>query len=639
MIFLFLASRHEWNDLGLASGWCGLLEISGLSRFLIIIFPHRSPITLWTLVVLVGGLCSVAVGQRLLRRRGWLMALPWLLGLSMLVLRSYFPQFDVDSLMYHLVAVRWFQDRSFLPPLQREAAMITNWIYFVGFEEFLTIPGLVRDLPLCAGLIGGLLKILSILTVVCLIPRQTPIFRYLAVFFFLVDDHFVYSGQNCFVYLNPSLIPLTTLIVWLSWRGARGHTQRLWMAFALGAGITSVKYHGLAFSSIPVAAFLWRIMKKMRFRREIPLPSKESALCLLAGLLPVVGVYGINLWETGSPLVLSGPFKAQHLGRGTEMLDSLWGHWSTGFLHPLRRLIYPGNLAMKAVAVLLIPSLVLWILSVWRGRSANKWVSKRWLDFTVLAWIISQVWVIIAEVSKANESRYPRYVMGLSILGLFTFVLALRPSFKCFIPSLDAHRSRIWAGLQWVAGLCVMLWIFAISDTHYVNVPPTLRPSWGRLFQFIQAKWRGPCESLDPASPWMKGMLMDYVPRNIPRLRQGLEKLERESGLALTRGDGLVVYSNYMTWPSVILSNNAILLELYSGGGYLRLPKGLQTLTQAGVRYAIVPKQTAQGWDAPWIRRSPFGPTELLEFNFQQVWESADMRIVDLRKPLVLHRQ
>src|SRR5258706_11594752 len=176
-VAISVACRFDRTPYGWAVAWSVLFLLAGLFRILIQWLPVAAPAISFgvTLVAAIWGLRTLKVPRQ---GRAWLFALPWLVGIVFLLMRSYFPQCDVDSMLYHVMSVRWLQDRHTLLALQRLPGVIHECVYLVGFEEFLSIPGLLGDLPLCAGLVGGVIKALGIFTLVSCVPRSCHILRY-----------------------------------------------------------------------------------------------------------------------------------------------------------------------------------------------------------------------------------------------------------------------------------------------------------------------------------------------------------------------------------------------------------------------------------------------------------------------------
>lgn len=626
IIALSAMSRPANIDRGLAFAWGALFALAAFFRLLIECWPAHGPsIGLYATVILAAG-CLSFLGPRLrFHRHGWFMAIPWMLAIVLLWVRSYFPQCDVDSLEYHLVFVRWLQDRAHLSEIQRHAEMITNWLYGTGFEEFLSIPGLAGDLPLCGGLVAGVLKILTLLTIVLLLPARATFWRYVASFLLLIDDHFFFSAQSRYVYLNLSMIPLIPLTLWLAWRGWRGNSDRSWLALAMALGLFSAKYYGVFLLPVAGGAFLYRLSQGLNR------PRKETLFILLASIALAATVFGFHYASTGVWMPPRGLAENPAFFRGTEGVDRyiLSGGFLAAFAHPVRRLVFSGNIALKMTAVLIGPTLMLWF---WvRRLNGNKRIfSLRWLEWSALCFIGAQLWAFIAYSLYPIESRYPRYAMGLAILGVASLVLSSR---RCLMRMAGTWQGiiRRWSGLtEWGVGCILFAFIVLTLDTRYYNVGPSYRPHWRSIVQCAEWKWQGH-RSLDANAPYLRPILHDYAADNVPALEQCLQQIDKQSGTQLGTGAQLLIGAPYQNWPGALLANNAVLSGLVAGGGYLRFSGGAADLIRQDIRYAIVPKSLpSNGRLGPYVRRGVWGALEGVSFEDKAICESQDMKVVRL---------
>lgn len=615
---LVMAAHFQWRDTGWAAAWCALFVLAGTFRFLMEALPIQGPYIAYGFTFLLA-VCLLCTCKHALHKISWFLILPWVACVLLIGIRSYFPQFDIDSLDYHLSAVQWLSDRATLPKLYQHAEVIKSWYYIVGFEEWLSIPGLAWDLGLTGGLVGGVIKILGLCTLISLIPAAWPLLRYAAAFLLLVDDHFFFSGQSRYVYLNPSLIPLTALMLHLSWRGARGHSQRLWLAWALAGGIASVKYLGLYFLPIPFIASLFRGIPQI--------PNRLSRWALGSALLLGGSVFGLHYMHTGNPVapVPNRFFILDPFYRGTEvflhyfMQESFWQACS----QPLRRLIYPGNWAMKAVAVLILPSFLLLGIRFFSKLQRRLRVSQRRLDFAVLSFLIVQAWAILAHyIASIEKSRYPRYTMGIAILGLLSGLIAFRKTLRFNVPR----------PFQVVLGWGSFLFLLITLDTRFYNIAPPQRPDWAHLKAFAIAKLNGQRKSLEFDAPYLKDLLLHEIQTDFPLLRERLRELEKESGVQASLGEGVACQGSFGTWPNALFAQRTIVLSIPEGGGYLRFANGRQGLWDAGIRYLILPPDFISGGEkGPFVRRGD-GLLEPVLFYSKPLFQGQFLKLVRLAR-------
>jgi hypothetical protein len=617
---LGVIARRGLTPRNCALVWFAFFLIAAFSRFWIQSAPQSAAAAGFFLTALLAILAwrSPGAGPKLRRTD-----LPWILGAALILPRSYFPQCDVDSMLYHVMGVQWLHDRAFLPALQQLPGAQHLWIYLLGFEEFLSIPGLLGDLPLAAALVGGILKAFGIATLVSLVPTAWPLLRAAVAYVVLLDDAYVFSGLNRSVYLNPSLIPLNALMVWFLWRAWRGQRSALVWAIALALGVGSVKYHGLYFSVLPFLAATGFLLRE----RRPPSLSNASLFALCAGGALALSVFGLHWVETGNPLAPSGSFFQQRLVRGVEYLQLGFAHssWWEAARHPLRRLIFPGAIAFKATAVLLFPAIGLWMLQWVRPVQGLR---RRWIGLAVFCFVLSALWTITTEAIRHSESRYPRYAAGIATLGLAATALALRKR----IPWRKRSKQ-----VELALGFGVFAFFAYSLDRRQVNIPLDVRPTWRDIAWVARARLEGR-PSLRADAPYLARIVEPYIPGNLPEIAGCLERLEPIEGLRLTRGDGLAIY--WSLWPLPMVAPNAILLDWWNGGGYLQLPNGAASLMEGGVHFAIVPREMRSGepWflnpgslGGPYVRQGAYGPLERIRFETEPLCVTRDLKLVRIR--------
>jgi hypothetical protein len=168
---LVIAGARKWKPEGWAQAWVYLIGVSAGFRILLWLLPNESPL-LSRGVIFLGLALALARAKWKAHLRYYRISLPnlaFVLLAALVMARSIFPNYDVDSLSYHLSAIRWLYHKSSLPDLQAHAQGVYLAYRVIGFEEFLGIPALDADLGLWSGLIGGWLKVLTLFSVLSLV--------------------------------------------------------------------------------------------------------------------------------------------------------------------------------------------------------------------------------------------------------------------------------------------------------------------------------------------------------------------------------------------------------------------------------------------------------------------------------------
>jgi hypothetical protein len=598
--FACYAGARGGPERRLAFAWLALFALAGIFRVALEIAPGPAP-------ALCGGLLFLALGwvgwglprARVSLRRG---DAYWIALLVFLGARSFFPQFDVDSLLYHLAGVKYLAVRGSLPAYQQHSEVASLWYDWLGPEESLLAPVARLDLGIAGGLLGGVFKAVSVFTVVALVPRRAFLLRAVAAFLLLVDDHFFFSGQCRFVYLNPTLVGLLALGCWCTWRAWRCPRVFALPAILVLVMATAVKLHGIFFLAGALAILTIALVR----RRANPL-LKANVPMLGCAAVGVAGFFLLKWITLGSPLA---PFdflfwRADHAWRGTEYLLGAQAKKSAAaVLHaPWRALIFPGNLAMKAVVVLLVPAA---LLAAFRSRR-NRW----FLDALAL-FAATAAWALLSHYLNPEESRYPRYVFGAAVLGLAHFGLGLR----------HVAGARYFAvPVSHAIALFLVARLVLTVDTRYFNVPTGERPHWENIAGFARSLGRFP--SVSPRNSYLKGLLVDFQYTDVAVLEPCWESLPEplRSG-----GAGLVAFPFDSPWPALLIAPGAVFGTPVEGGGSLRRIDGVGDLAKAGIRFALVPKDPA----AP-----PKAGPNALRFEGETICESAHMRLLRLEGVLV----
>ena len=401
--------------------------------------------------------------------------------IAIFILRGLLPQFDLDSLNYHLPALEWLYQRPLLPLAQRTFVGQDFERFWIGTEDFSSIPGLLGNLPLYAGIMGSVFKCLTFATLVSLVPRSVFIVA-LTGLLLIFDDHFLFSGQNSTVFLNPAFIGVAALAVHFSLRAVRGHSSSAWTAVALSLQVCAIKFHGLYF-------FIWigvPILLLLGVRLTggtMKWPKRRDWALLFSGSLAVFSFYGLNLLNTGTPFYpfSFGPFKTA----ASSMADKIVDLNESGILRILSErsfhiMTYPGNLALKAVAVLFLPAL---ILIFWK-RPFGFRLKRRNLTTGFIYFLICTGWVVLMTRLDSREARYdgryPRLIFGIAVLGLAHVTMSLR-ALWCSLWNFP----RLTRALRLGSPVLVFLFCATLIDHHATNVPLESRPSWKDIAGYL----------------------------------------------------------------------------------------------------------------------------------------------------------
>lgn len=566
---LLIAGAHRYRIAGWARAWLYLAATTVAFRLFLWVFPAESPLLSRLLIFAgLGALSWFYLGRRnppgRHLRPTWTQ-LPFVLIAVFVMARNAFPNYDVDSLSYHLAATRWLTVKHLLPDLQREAHGVYLAYRFIGLEEFLGIPANDGNFPLWAGLIGGWTKVLALFTVLSLVPARLPFLSYLAAFLVLVDDHFFFSGQNRFVYLHPALLGMVVPAFWFLWRGIRGQRSLLPTSFGLLLCLGYDKYHGLFFGVVAAGVLALSILHP-HYRRWLSVRTlKECAVSpfVWVGLAGCFAFFGLNWLETGTPVY---PYLVNGIGGppagAQQILDSTYFKegWAALLRHfaedKYKVFTYPGNMALKLLVVFFFPALVM--LAV----RPKRW-NLRHLEFAAFGLLISVGWVLMCNIINYETSRYhgryPRFVYLLTICA----ISYLGASAGSWLPAFRSKPARL---AQHGAGAFLLLWIVFSVDTRYFNVTRSQRPGWPD----IAAYWRDPAPFAPSVVPEvMKPLLEDWVGRDLPLLREcfvmaepGLPSKELE---AILGGKGVILLDEQLNWPNSHFGGNALRPDLNVG--------------------------------------------------------------------------
>jgi hypothetical protein len=579
LFFLAYSAAQGPREIRLAFTWLLLFFLAGIFRALLELCPALAP-------VISGALVGVSVGAMLALRAVRPTRAPglkaadayWVGLLVFLGARSFFPSFDVDSLLYHLNGVRYLAMRHELPPYQQNLEVASLWNNWMGFEESLLTPVARLDLGLAGGLVGGAFKIFSMFTVVALIPAPAFLLRTLAVFLILIDDHFFFSGQSRLVYLNTSLIGLVSLSFWLAARSWRRPERFSLPAILVGVIGAAVKTHGLFFFAPVLGVAVLACVRKRVPPRKL-LGERLARLCLAFALTGFSAFFLMKWLVTGSPLA---PFdflfwKADHRWREPNTLLALRAKtsWASLKVMPWVPLVYPGNLAMKAVAVLILPAGLAQLFRRWRSAR---------LAYAVFFFAVTAGWAFTSRYLNVEESRYPRYVFGVAVLGLCMFGLHAWRLREARILRGPLRRWLVPASHCLALLLCLRL-VLTI-DTRYFNVPTGERPKWANIFSFVEGL--GTRSSLSPRSPHMASLYLPFMYTDVAPLEACVEKLPEAA--TLQTGAGLIIFGPFSTWPLILLSPGAVAGSSWEGGGNLRQVEGGAELKARGIKFALVPR-------------------------------------------------
>ena len=568
---LLLAGRKRWRTEGWVHAWLYLLGTAAAFRYLIWMFPPASPALSRILIFAGFGLALSLSGCGLRKFRLRLRDLPFaLIGLLVLA-RCAFPQYDVDSLSYHLGYIKWLLAKHELPDLQGQAEGVFHAFRVSGFEDFLGIPAADGDLALWGGLLSGWVKVLGFFTLLSVMPRRFAILGYLAAFLTFIDDHFLFSGQNKFVYLNPAIFGLGLLAYWYLWRGIRGKKGALALSMAFFLGLTFDKYHGPFFGALGVAALAGSLALPRARRwftvREIVSWVKSPAVWI--GIFGCLSLYGLNWVETGTPVYpwLANGLGGEPGGAAKQMESSYFAGtiWQLLAAHHYKLVTYAGNLALKLLVVLFFPAVFLLVASYSGidGRLLGKRLDRRHLELAVFGFLISLGWILMCNLINHEHSRfhgrYPRFIYGVTILSIMALAASAAPLWRIF-------RFPMAKVAQHLAGLALLAYLVATLDTRYFNITRSERIGWAD----IKAYWAtpGPVEPHKP-HPALERVMFPFITTDAIPIADCL--LSRELGVAdhsseeyvrardaLLGGKGLIVMDPRMDWPNYFFAGNAL---------------------------------------------------------------------------------
>ena len=504
------AARNGFSPESWSIIWTSILGSGALMKILIEVAPSAAP------YLGLGILAFFAVLS--LRSSG---KLQWskfeaagFAVIAIFLLRGLLPQFDLDSLNYHLPALKWLYERPELPLAQRTFVGQDFQRFWIGTEDFSSIPGLLGNLALYAGIMGSVFKCLTFATLVSLVPRSA-LFVVMTGLFLIFDDHFLFSGQNATVFLNPSFVGVAALAIYFSLRAIRGHSRSGWIAFALLLQVCAIKFHGLyllVWVGVPLLILLGvRLMKA----GQLKWPQDREWFLLAGGLIAIFSFYGLNLLNTGTPFYPFdfGPFKTA----AGSMAGKLGNLHQGDFLQIVAKrgyhiMTYPGNLALKAVAVVFIPTC---LFAFWR-RPFGFRIKRRNLITGLLYFSVCIGWAVLMTRLDSREARfdgrYPRLIFGVAIIGLAELILSLRILIPSFFKSFTGFNRTFRMTLP----VLVFVFCASIIDRYATNVPLEVRPSWRNIAEYLT----GP--KVSPDDLFQEGL----VPHLSPYVLSGREFLQ-----------------------------------------------------------------------------------------------------------------
>ncbi len=574
MLFALLTGQTSVQQ-RLTNAWTFLLFIAGIGRIALALIPHASPWFMFGILIvsLIWALWQIKQHSLIL---GFDNIFTFLV-LLFIMIRNFHPQFDVDSLGYHLLGILWLYHRPEFPAIYQIIENTYIPFRFIGFEDFLLVSGLPWDLAFFAGLIGGLLKCLTLVTIVSLTPLPWRALSYLSVFLVLIDDHFFFSGQSTHVYLNPGFIGIVALSFFHCWRTLRGHSASAWNLLILTPGVSASKYHGLYFAMFFSFVLIVFFLKKI-IGRIYKGPNWDFKFRFASNSICFFAMFGLNWLETGSPLypLALGPFRAWSNPIGLQNFLPVFpsGSFFMSIAHPIKSMVWPGNLSLKIAAVLVFPVAAVYIyLRIFRKNPLKALLLReRPMSLACFGFTVSLAWVCLAEMIVSNESRYPRYIYGFTVIAIAAFLSAVRPR---------RFSTPLWN--QKLFGLAVLGYLIFTIDTRYINVPVANRPHWEKILHFLKL---GKPDPLAANSLAYRDLFEDFSKQNIIPLSQ------------CYNGDGIqaAVYSPIINWPGYLLAPFALRAD---GFAWLQLPKNIKNIDNAGIRYFIFPKSMAEFQDFP----------------------------------------
>ena len=587
-----IAKKYRWGAKGWVRGWLILFLFAGSSRISLWLAPQYAPIFsrifLGVLVLVTAKISRISFPSKISIEN-----FIWGLLSAFVFLRNFHPQYDVDSLSYHFPSLLWLFNRPHLSPIQ---GMIQNQNFayrLIGLEEFLAIPCLDNNLPFLAGLIGGVLKLLSLYSVIAIIPSSFSLGKYLAAFFLLIDDHFFFSGQSRFVYLNPSMIGLVALSLWLSWRGARGSPKSAWSSLVLALCLPAAKGHGLFFAFGVIVVFCFGIFVNAQISAVFKSEFRKSStwLWLLCPMAALFSVYGLNWIETGSPIypLKFGPFVPRHYSNILNFVNKGVppGSFLQDIRSPLKTTISSGNLSMKLAALLWLPSFAIWAsCRLNANRQLASWIRKNWkisfsernASFALFGFSATMLWAALAEAMVHGESRYPRYIFGLTTAAVVISLRSIRLHSNYF-------RRLLIKIPSFSVGLIALILLVIGIDRRYYNIPLSKRTNWKQIVLAIQNPFY---RALNPNSQEVLLLVDEYWRKNVVMLVDCLQKVsDKDFRLKdFTDGNGLLLFSPGMGWPNYLVARYAARGDAYA---FFSLPEGVNSLEEAGIQYALFP--------------------------------------------------
>lgn len=602
LVFL-LASFGDFRPRGWALAWAGFLGFAGFNLLLVKIFGGSgatfSRVFLVALVIALLALIWKRGSFKRFRPKSYASAALTFAVIAFVAIRNFFPQYDVDSLNYHIPGVLWHILKEQLTPFQQHIEAVSLWFVLIGTEEFLLVPGFSSkiDLALFGGVVGGLFKNLCLLTVISMLPARAFLARTIVFVLMLIDEHFFFSGISRYVYISPAMIGLSALLAWFLWRGVRFHFSSLWLALSMALLLTSVKYHGQFFFVGTVLAiggiFVWRVWN----RRSIAfaLPSGIEAITFLLSAFSTGAIHLQRLLATGSPIppYSVGPFRADALLRGSERLQDITfeGSLLSVLQQPVYAMKFHGMYASIFVLLLILPTFGARILIPY--LPFLKRIFSRSLGFALFGFLFTAVWNITAVYIRPDESRYPRYALAVASISLAFWALSfhhrIRIWLKRFLPiSLPLYDSK---ALPLALSIAILTFIAVKTDSRYRNVGIDERPNFTQIVEFISYYVKNPAPFLQPKAAYMRQVMLPLNHISVPQMQECVLSLAREkSDPSLLLGNKMAVYGPNAVWPSYLVAPMAAIGTISEGGGYFRLPKESPSLRQNGIQYAMIPR-------------------------------------------------
>lgn len=594
------AAQFNFSPLGWLRSWAALAAFSSTNLILAQVFGVNSGWISRGLLFLCLGVSffqlKSKVGELIkFSSSNLALLLLSLFVLSFLFFRNFFPQFDVDSLNYHLPGVLWHIERLGLQSWQQQIEVISLWHLLIGMEEFLLVPGYGPnlDISLWGGVVGGLLKAMTVFSLFSLLPQKAIFAKSIAATLLLLDEHFLFSGLSRYVYITPSVIGLVLLLSWQSWRVLCSHYSAIWSCLSLGLLLSTVKYHGNifllgVFVLIPLNSILRRIQRKS-FLPPLPNMSILTTFALSGYAWFVLHFW--RWWETGSPIP---PYKMiffslDNFWRGAERLENITFQGTIlGSLNPNFVLRYPGIYSSQLTLLFLIP--VAALVFIYFRVPKSRGVFTKSLVTSLFLFLFTYAWSVVAIIIRADESRYPRYVLGTGTLAVCLFLLSLRKTgrLSSFSEKIYNYTSNVW--VQSVFALATLGLLFSGVDKRYRNVSFDHRPNQKQIIDFLGYYFSHSPPYLDSGRSFMSTLMMPLNEDSVPAMKECIQKLSiARNDVSLLMGNGILVFGPNAVWPSYLVAPHAAIGSISEGGGYLRIPKG-KTPSDIGFQFAIIPK-------------------------------------------------